>query len=102
VSAGKLSSTGSEIRVAWEMVLGTIIKDVEGLIMDKIKQIVFEQTSINIDDLLVMYEPPVSFMSDITPSQVLTINEQREVLGFDPLEDGDTVIKKEVSPTNKI
>lgn len=92
VSAGKLNSTGSEIRVAWEMVMGTIIKDVEGLILNKIKRIINENTTLDTTDLQIIYEPPISFLSDITPSSVLTINEQRELLGFEFMESGDTFI----------
>lgn len=92
VSAGKLNSTGSEIRVAWEMVMGTIIKDVEELIFGKIQRVIAENTTLPIDDLQIIYEPPVSFLSDIVPSQVLTINEQREVLGFEATEFGDQML----------
>ena len=89
VSSGKLSSTGSEIRVAWEMVMGTIIKDVEGLILKKIQRVISELTTIDTTDLQIIYEPPISFLSEIAPSQVLTINEQREMLGFEFIEGGD-------------
>ena len=40
MSVSKLSSTGNEIRVAWEMVMGTIIKDAEGIILSKIRMII--------------------------------------------------------------
>jgi len=97
VSAGKLSNTGNEIRVAWEMVMGTIIKDVEGLVFGKIKQIIAENTMLHIDDFEIIYEPPVSFLSDIVPSQVLTINEQRLVLGFEATEFGDQMLTNKTS-----
>ena len=72
--------------------MGTIIKDVEGLIFGKIQQIIKENTSLDIDDFEIVYEPPVSFLSDIVPSQVLTINEQRLVLGFEATEFGDVML----------
>ena len=97
VSSGKLSSTGNEIRVAWEMVMGTIIKDVEELIFGKIQRVIGENTSLPIDDFQLIYEPPVSFLSDIIPSQVLTINEQREVLGFEATEFGDQMLTNKTS-----
>ena len=98
VSSGKLSSTGNEIRVAWEMVMGTIIKDTEGLIFGKIKKIIKDNTSLDINDFEIIYEPPVSFLSDIVPAAVLTINEQRLVLGFEATEFGDVMLstKKEI------
>ena len=92
VSAGKLNSTGAEIRVAWEMVMGTIIKDVEGLVLNKIKKVITQLTAIDTSDLQIVYEPPISFLSDITPSSVLTINEQRELLGFEFKENGDILL----------
>ena len=95
VSAGKLNSTGSEIRVAWEMVMGTIIKDVEELLFNKIKQVIKDHTLLHIDDFQIIYEPPVSYISEIVPNQVLTINEQRELLGFESTEFGDTMLTKE-------
>ena len=98
VSAGKLSSTGNEIRVAWEMVMGTVIKDVEELLFNKIKQVIGEITSLDIDDFQIIYEPPVSYVSDIVPNQILTINEQREMLGFESNENGDRML----SVTEKI
>ena len=98
VSSGKLSSTGNEIRVAWEMVMGTIIKDTEQLIFGKIQKIIKENTTLDIADFEIIYEPPVSFLSDIVPSSVLTINEQRLVLGFEATEFGDQMLstKKEI------
>ena len=92
VSSGKLSSTGNEIRVAWEMVMGTIIKDVESLVFGRIQRVIHEQTNLDISDFEIIYEPPVSFLSDIVPSQVLTINEQRLVLGFEAVEFGDIIL----------
>lgn len=89
VSGGKLSNTGNEIRIAWEMVMGTIIKDVEGLILKKIRHVISDQTNLNTDDLEIIYEPPISYLSDINPSDVLTLNEQRAMLGFDPVDSGD-------------
>lgn len=89
VSSGKLSSTGSEIRVAWEMVMGTIIKDVEGVVLTKIKKVITENSGLDTTDLQIVYEPPISYLSDIAPSSVLTVNEQRELLGFEFMEGGD-------------
>jgi len=101
VSSGNLGNTGNEIRVAWEMVMGTIIKDVEGLIFAKIKRIINDQTPLSADDLQIVYEPPISYLSDINPSEVLTLNEQRVMLGFDPLDNGNGLIKKESSTSKK-
>jgi len=89
VAANKLGSTGNEIRVAWEMVMGTIIKDVEGVILKRIRQVIDDMTPLNADDLEIVYEPPISYLADINPSAILTLNEQRIMLGFDPIDSGD-------------
>ena len=46
------------------------------------------------DDFQIIYEPPVSYVSDIVPNQILTINEQREMLGFESTEFGDRMLGK--------
>jgi hypothetical protein len=49
---------------------------------------------IDTEDLTVAYEPPISFLSDIDPKQVLTINEQRAMLNKDlpDIADGELLI----------
>ena len=98
VSSGKMSNTGNEIRIAWEMVMGTLIKDVEGVVLKKIRSVINEMTPLNADDLEIIYEPPISYLADINPSEILTINEQRVMLGFDPIDNGD--IFKKSNKTN--
>ncbi len=46
------------------------------------------------EDLLIQYEPPISFATQIDPKEVLTINEQRKMLDEDlpMLEEGDMFI----------
>ena len=92
MSVSKLSSTGNEIRVAWEMVMGTIIKDAEGIILSKIRMVINEFMPFNADDLDIIYEPPISYLADIQASTILTLNEQRVMLGFDPLDEGGDII----------
>ena len=91
MSVSKLNSTGNEIRVAWEMVMGTIIKDVEGIILSKIRMLINEFLPFNADDLEIIYEPPISYLADIQASSILTLNEQRVMLGFDPLDEGGDI-----------
>ena len=44
--------------------------------------------------MVIHYEPPISYVTDIDVKQVLTINEQRKLLDedFELLEDGDMFI----------
>ena len=88
VSAGKLNNTGSEIRIAYEMVMSTVVKGVAETIMNPIKKIL-QDNNYNCDTLEVKYKPPISFMSDIDITTVLEINELREVLGYEPKDNYD-------------
>ena len=88
VSAGKMNSTGSEIRIAYEMVMATVVKGTMHLLFEPIKQIL-KDSGYEVEDLEVKYEPPISFMSDINIQDVLEINELREVLGYEAKEGYD-------------
>ena len=39
--------------------------------------------------MTLVFEPPISYLSDIKATDVLTINEQREILGMQGIEGGD-------------
>ncbi len=108
VSSGKMNNTGSEIRIAYELAMSTVIKDTTNILLDPIKKVITREVGLDAEDLKVAYEPPISFLSDIDPKQVLTINEQRAILSSDlePREDGDmfltdreliTVTKEEIN-----
>ena len=98
ISSGKLNSSGTEIRVAWEMVMGTIIKDVENLILRKIREVIEKFLPFSADDLEIVYEPPISYLADIEASSILTLNEQRVMLGFDPLDEGGDILLTKSTP----
>ena len=96
VSAGKMSSQGNEIRVAYEMVMATVIKGTMHLLFEPIKS-VLNDNGYDVTDLEIKYEPPISFMSDINIVDVLEINELREALGYEAKENYDVLVnKKEV------
>ena len=94
VSSGKMNNTGSEIRIAYELAMSTVIKDTTNILLDPIKKVITTELGIDSEDITVIYEPPISFLSDIDPKQVLTINEQRAMLHKDlgKLEDGDMLL----------
>ena len=104
VSSGKMNNTGSEIRIAYDLAMSTVIRDTTNILLDPIKKVLNAELGIDTDDLMVVYEPPISFLADIDPKQVLTINEQREMLhkDFKPLEDGDMLLidKKDSNTLN--
>jgi len=91
VSSGKMNNTGSEIRIAYDLAMTTVIKDTSDLLLDGIKTILYKELGFLPEDLLIHYEPPISFATQIDPSKVLTINEQRRLLDEDlpMLEEGD-------------
>jgi len=94
VSSGKMNNTGSEIRIAYDLAMSTVIRDTTNILLDPIKKVLNAELGIDTDDLMVVYEPPISFLADIDPKQVLTINEQREMLhkDFKPLQGGDMLL----------
>ena len=94
VSSGKMNNTGSEIRIAYDLAMSTVIRDTTNILLDPIKRVIAAEVGIDTDDLKVAYEPPISFLSDIDPKQVLTINEQRAMLNKDleDIEDGHMLL----------
>ena len=91
VSSGKMNNTGSEIRIAYDMAMTTVIKDTSDLILDGIKDILNREMGFISEELLIQYEPPVSFATQLDPTKILTINEQRKMLDedFPMLEEGN-------------
>jgi len=104
VSSGKMNNTGSEIRIAYDLAMSTVIRDTTNILLDPIKKVLNAELGIDTDDLMVVYEPPISFLADIDPKQVLTINEQGEMLqkDFKPLQGGDMLLidKKDSNTLN--
>ena len=94
ISSGKMNNTGSEIRIAYDLAMSTVIRDTTNILLEPIKKVLSLEMGIDSDDLKVAYEPPISFLSDIDPKQVLTINEQRAMLDKDlpEIEDGELLI----------
>ena len=94
VSSGKMNNTGSEIRIAYDLVMTTVIKDTSELLLNGIRTILYKELGFDPKDLIIHYEPPISYITDIDVKQVLTINEQRVMLDEDlpMLEDGDMFI----------
>ena len=76
------------------MRLELLIRDTTNILLEPIKRIINAEVGIDTDDLSVVYEPPISFLADIDPKQVLTINEQRAMLNKDlpEIEDGELLI----------
>ncbi len=94
VSSGKMNNTGSEIRIAYDLAMSTVIRDTTNILLEPIKRIINLEVGIDTEDLTVVYEPPISFLADIDPKQVLTINEQRAMLNKElpEIEDGELLI----------
>ena len=83
VSSGKMNNTGSEIRIAYDLAMTTVIKDTSDLLLNGIKTVLYKELGFLPEDLIIHYEPPISFATQIDPSKVLTINEQRRMLDED-------------------
>tara|TARA_R110000787_G_scaffold141030_1_gene254537 strand:+ start:4174 stop:5493 length:1320 start_codon:yes stop_codon:yes gene_type:complete len=94
VSSGKMNNTGSEIRIAYDLAMTTVIKDTSDLLLNGIRNILRKEMGFLPEELVIHYEPPISFSTFIDPTKILTINEQRRLLDEDlpDLEDGDMFI----------
>ena len=94
VSSGKMNNTGSEIRIAYDLAMTTVIKDTSDLLLNGIRNILHKEMGFLPEELMIHYEPPISFATFIDPTKILTINEQRRLLDEDlpALEDGDMFI----------
>ena len=94
ISSGKMNNTGSEIRIAYDLAMSTVIRDTTNILLDPIKKVINAELGLDTEDLTVAYEPPISFLADIDPKQVLTINEQRMMLNKDlpEIPDGELLI----------
>lgn len=94
VSSGKMNNTGSEIRIAYDLAMSTVIRDTTNILLSPIKSVINRELGIDTSDLSVVYEPPISFLADIDPKQVLTVNEQRTMLNKDlpEIKDGELLI----------
>ncbi len=94
VSSGKMNNTGSEIRIAYDLAMTTVVKETSEIILTGIQKVLYKEMGFDSSDLKIHYEPPVSYANDVDIKQVLTINEQRALLDedFPMLEDGDMFV----------
>ena len=94
VSSGKMNNTGSEIRIAYDLAMTTVVKDTSELLLNGIRRVLYNEMGFDPKDLKIHYEPPVSYANEIEVKEVLTINEQRRMLDEDlpMLENGDMFI----------
>ena len=94
VSSGKMNNTGSEIRIAYDLAMTTVIKDTSDLLLNGIRTILYKEMGFLPEELIIHYEPPISFATQIDPKAILTINEQRKMLDEDlpMLEEGNMFI----------
>ena len=94
VSSGKMNNTGSEIRIAYDLCMTTVVKDTSDMLLNGIRALLFRELNYQPEELMIHFEPPISYITDIDVKEVLTINEQRKLLDedFPLLEGGDMFI----------
>jgi len=94
VSSGKMNNTGSEIRIAYDLCMTTVVKDTSDMLLNGIRTLLFKELNYQPEELMIHFEPPISYITDIDVKEVLTINEQRKLLDedFPLLEGGDMFI----------
>jgi len=87
-TAGQIGSN-QQIRNEFEIFYNTVIKPVQNKILSAFDTILSE---LNFGEQLKISTPiPISFMTDLTASELLTVNEQRRILGFKDIDGGDTL-----------
>ena len=90
-TAGSLG-TNQQLRAEFEVLQNTVIRPIQRQIlgqwlsktMPQVSE--FEMLDFGNNELDILNSSPVSFSGDIPASVVLTIDEQREILGFEPLQ----------------
>jgi len=94
VSSGKMNNSGSEIRIAYDLVMTTVIRDTSELLLNGIRTVLYNEMGYDPKDLKIHYEPPISYSNDVDIREILTINEQRRLIDEDlpMLEDGDMFV----------
>ena len=94
VSSGKMNNTGSEIRIAYDLVMTTVIRDTSELLLNGIRTVLYKEMGYDPKDLTIHYEPPISYANDVDIREIMTINEQRMLIDEDlpMLEDGDMFV----------
>jgi len=94
VSSGKMNNTGSEIRIAYDLAMTTVIKDTSEMLLNGIRTVLYKEMGYDPKDITIHYEPPISYANDVDIKEVLTINEQRALIDEDlpMLEDGDMFV----------
>ena len=92
VSAGKMNSTGAEIRIAYEIVQNIVVNETTEVFLEQFIEIFHQLGGFDTEGMEVLYEPPISYLSDIKPNEILTINEQREILGKEAIDGGDAFV----------
>jgi hypothetical protein len=86
-TAGSLG-TNQQIRAEFEIIQNTVIKPIQDQLLNQwlnrtlLEAAEYEGKDFGNNQLDILNNMPVSFAGDIPVSQVLTMDEQREVLGF--------------------
>lgn len=93
VSSGKMNSTGSEIRIAYELIMSTVAKSTINTLLPPLLAIIEEKTGLDTSTLQIKHEPPVSYMTDVALEKVATINEMRGLLGLEAIEGMDRMLE---------
>ena len=90
-TAGTLGSN-QQIRSEFEIITNTVIDPIQNQILSQwlnktlLEAGEFEGKDFGNNQIDILNNTPVSFAGDLAVSQVLTVDEQRDVLGYEPLE----------------
>ena len=83
VSSGKMNNTGSEIRISYDLVMRTVIKDTTEQVFEPIRDAIGSILKLDASDLEIQFESPISFASEISIKDIADVNELRKLIGLE-------------------
>ena len=85
---GQLGNS-QQIRNEYQLALNTVITGEQEFFMEEIRKLLLNELKIDASSLQFINKPPLSLMDAVDIGTVLTIDEQREILGYEPLKSAE-------------
>ena len=100
VSSGKMNNTGSEIRIAYDLVMRTVVQDTTDQVFNVIKDVIGELLEIDSSSMAIQFESPISYASDIDITQIADVNELRKLIGLEERQDLEGIFINALKESN--
>lgn len=105
--SGNIVNTGfdtNRIRSEYQLALNTVIKEAQESYLDILKPILKEEAGFETENFRFWNEIPLTIQDLLDPKEVLTIDEQREIFGYNEMPNNEgkmLLVKKEVEVKNQ-